>query len=129
VAIFPPIPGETPIDDISELKIKGIRFSRELNLVEAKNILEAAQKYFSGKPTARMAPFDYAWALRLHREMFGKVWDWAGRIRMKPGVNIGVPRAVRCLPRGLASGIMAPSGTAGVATQTGPPFVKLRSPG
>jgi fido (protein-threonine AMPylation protein) len=92
VAGFRPIPGETPIDDISELRIKGIRTRRELNLAEAKNILEAVQKYFSRKPSARLAPFHYAWALRLHREMFGKVWGWAGRIRMKP-VNIGVPPA------------------------------------
>jgi fido (protein-threonine AMPylation protein) len=90
VALFAPIPGETPIDDISELKIKGLRTRRELNLVEAKNILSAVKKYFTRKPSARIAPFDYAWALRLHREMFGKVWGWAGRIRTKT-LNLGVP--------------------------------------
>ena len=88
--LFPPIPGETPIDDASGLKIKGITLRRELSVFEAENIAKVATKYLVGKLTRRKAPFDYSWALRLHREMFGKVWKWAGHLRTE-NLNLGVP--------------------------------------
>jgi Fic-DOC domain mobile mystery protein B len=91
LSFFRTIPGGTPIDDISGLKIKGITLRRQLNLLEAENILKATIKYLLGSPSERTAPFTYSWVLKLHREMFGKVWDWAGLIRTKPGTNIGVP--------------------------------------
>jgi Fic-DOC domain mobile mystery protein B len=84
-------PGETPLD-ISHLKPrlrhKGTR--AEVNKAEARNILKATIKYLARRPTPRKAPFDYAWALRLHREMFGDVWDWGGQIR-KHDLNLGLP--------------------------------------
>lgn len=83
------IPGETPIDDISGLKIKGLSTRGELNQVEAENVRKAIVKYLSGKPTRNLAPFDLSWALKLHKEMFGDVWTWAGEIR-KTDLNIGV---------------------------------------
>jgi fido (protein-threonine AMPylation protein) len=46
-------------------------------------------RYFGGIITADDAPFDYAWFLRLHREMFEDVWEWAGRLR-RSVTNIGV---------------------------------------
>ena len=85
----PAVPGETPIDDISGLKVKGITLRRELNEVEAKNILKATVKYLGGRLSRRAAPFHLSWSLRLHKEMFGDVWRWAGKPREK-GVNIGV---------------------------------------
>lgn len=88
--LLPPIPGETPIDDLSGLLVKGISRRRELNEVEAKNILKALEKYFVGKLSRKVAPFDYCWSLALHREMFGEVWKWAGETR-KHDLNIGVP--------------------------------------
>ncbi len=45
---------------------------------EAENIAIAVTKYLGKRPTRRSAPFSCAWALRLHQEMFGLVWDWAG---------------------------------------------------
>jgi Fic-DOC domain mobile mystery protein B len=81
VAFGPTIPGETPIDDVSELKVKGIARRRELNEYEAKNILKAVIKYLSRRPSRRLAPFDFTWVRKLHREMFGTVWGWAGRLR------------------------------------------------
>ncbi len=84
------IPGETPIEDISGLKVKGISRREELNIHEARNVLKAVEKYLlGGRPTAKTAPFDFTWALRLHREMFGDVWKWAGEVR-KNRTNIGV---------------------------------------
>jgi len=83
------IPGETPIDDISGLKIRGLLTRSELNEVEAQNILKATVKYLAGKPTRTMAPFDLSWALKLHNQMFGDVWTWAGE-RRQTNLNIGV---------------------------------------
>ena len=84
-------PGETPLD-ISHLKPRlrrpGTRAA--VNKAEAKNILKVTIKYLARRPTPRKAPFDYAWALRLHREMFGDVWDWAGQIRTHD-LNLGLP--------------------------------------
>ncbi|HSG73023.1 MAG TPA: Fic family protein, partial [Planctomycetaceae bacterium] len=59
-------------------------------LVEAENIRKVVVKYLAAKPSRRMAPFDLAWGLKLHAEMFGDVWDWAGTPRQKD-LNLGVP--------------------------------------
>ncbi len=90
MAVWNPIPGETPIDDVSGLKIKGITTRRELNAFEAENIQRAVLKYLSRKPMRRSARFDFVWSLKLHREMFGNVWRWAGQTR-KSDTSIGVP--------------------------------------
>ena len=83
------IPGETPLDDISGLKIKGVITRKQLNEVEFLNIATATAKYITTKPSPRKAPFSRKWMLQLHKEMFGKVWKWAGRIRTCR-LNIGV---------------------------------------
>lgn len=83
-----PIPGETPIDP-SGLKVLGVTNRRELSLVEAENVAAAVLKYLGRPITRRSAKFDFTWALKLHREMFGNVWDWAGTIRTEE-TNIGV---------------------------------------
>jgi Fic-DOC domain mobile mystery protein B len=87
--IFEPIPGETPIDDLSGLRIRGITLRRELSEFEAANISQAALKYLAGPPTRRTAPFDFDWCLQLHAEMFGEVWNWAGKVRTEE-LSIGV---------------------------------------
>jgi Fic-DOC domain mobile mystery protein B len=84
------IPGETPIDDISGLKIKGITTRNELNQFEANNIRSAIVKYLGSKPNRKIAPFHFSWALQLHGEMFCDVWKWAG-ITRQSDKNIGVP--------------------------------------
>lgn len=83
------LPGETPLDDLSGLKIKGITTRNQLNEVEARNILKAVIKYLARKPS-RVARFaDFNWYLRLHKEMFGEVWVWAGQPRTC-NLNMGV---------------------------------------
>lgn len=82
------IPGQTPIDDISGLKLRHVRTTAELNAAEAENIRKAAAKYILVRPTRRSARFDVAWMKRLHTEMFGEVWTWAGQFR-KRETNIG----------------------------------------
>lgn len=88
MAFGPPIPGQTPIDDISGLRDRGIRTQGALNAAEAENIRKAVLKYLAAKPTRRAAPFDLAWTRRLHAEMFGEVWAWAGAFRRRE-LNIG----------------------------------------
>ena len=78
--LFDPIDGETPIDP-SFLKIPGITTRAELSVFEMENIRKAHLKYLGRKPTRRMARFDFEWFLRLHREMYCDVWEWAGVIR------------------------------------------------
>lgn len=85
-----PIPGETPIDNVSGLRIKGISTRKELSVYEAENVRKAVVKYLSRKPSRRSARFDFTWCLRLHKEMFGDVWKWAGTLRTSDK-TIGVP--------------------------------------
>lgn len=85
-----PIPGETPIDDISQLLVKGISLRSELNALEAENIRKPIVKYLSRRPSRRAAKFDVSWARKLHGEMFGEVWGWAGTFRTSE-LTIGIP--------------------------------------
>lgn len=89
MAAWNPIPGETPID-ISGLKLTGVTNRRELSIVEAENVRKAIVKYLGGSLTRRMAKFDLSWMLKLHLEMFGDVWKWAGQTR-KINLNLGSP--------------------------------------
>ena len=82
VSDWRPIPGETPIDP-SGLRDRSITTRVELNRAEALNITKAYVKYLAAVPSKRMAPFDYAWLLRLHKEMFCDVWKWAGQPRQR----------------------------------------------
>lgn len=81
------IPGETPID-ISGIKVPSVRNRRQLNIVEAANVLQATRKYLGGPINRRTAPFTFVWTLRVHQQMFCDVWKWAGRIRSDP-LNLG----------------------------------------
>lgn len=85
-----PTPGETPIDDVSGLLLPGVGTRRQLNQAEAENVAVAASKYLVGRITERDAPFTFDWMFGLHREMFGRVWAWAGKPRTV-GLNLGCP--------------------------------------
>jgi Fic-DOC domain mobile mystery protein B len=81
------LPGETPID-VSGLKRKGISTRAELNQAEAENIRKVVVKYLAARPSRRSAPFTLSWARRLHAQMFGEVWKWAGQFRQE-NLNLG----------------------------------------
>src|SRR5690606_18894263 len=81
--------GATPIDDDEGLIPKHITNKGQLDELEFANINQAMQKYFLGKLTDKKAPFDISWLLQVHREMYGKVWQWAGKLRTNE-LNIGV---------------------------------------
>lgn len=83
------LPGETPIDP-SGLKIKGIITRAQLDAAELPGILDAIVKYLEVKPRLRPEKIDYWWSLKLHEEMFGALWSWAGKTR-KINVTPGIP--------------------------------------
>ncbi len=86
-----PIDDATPLDDISGLKLsKSKTYTlREIYDEEALNIANATIKYLSAPPSKKEAPYSYEWLLKLHEEMFGNVWDWAGKLRQSE-LSIGV---------------------------------------
>jgi len=81
----------TPLDDISGLKLDTSKVYTidEIYFYEAKNITKATLKYLSLVPDKKLAPFNFEWLLQLHKEMFGDVWDWAGKLRTVE-LSIGV---------------------------------------
>jgi Fic-DOC domain mobile mystery protein B len=84
-----PVPGQTPLDDLSGLRDRSIRTMAELNAAEARNIRRAIVKYLVSRPNRRTAPFTLPWVIQLHGTMFGEVWTWAGTLRKRES-NIGV---------------------------------------
>lgn len=78
-------------DDISGLKLDTLKkyTMQELYLHEAKNITKATLKYLYLKPSKKLSPFDYGWFLQLHSDMFGDVWEWAGKTRQVE-LSIGI---------------------------------------
>ncbi len=85
------IKGSTYNDDISGLKLDASKqyTLKDIYKYEAKNTGKATLKYLLDKPSKKVAPFTFEWLLQLHLEMFGDVWDWAGKIRQIE-LSIGV---------------------------------------
>jgi len=86
-----PIADATPLDDISGLKLPSdkVYSLKEIYVAEANNIALATIKYLSAPPSKKVAPFSYEWLSSLHEEMFGNVWDWAGKFRQVE-LSIGI---------------------------------------
>jgi len=86
-----PIDDATPLDDISGLKLGSDKLYtlKEIYIVEATNIATATIKYLSAPPSKKVAPFTHEWLSILHEEMFGNVWDWAGKFRQVE-LSIGI---------------------------------------
>lgn len=85
------IKGATYNDDISGLKLDTSKqyTLQDIYFYEAKNITSATLKYLSAIPNSKIATFSFEWFLQLHLEMFGDVWDWAGKLRQVE-LSIGV---------------------------------------
>ena len=82
--------GATPLDpdEIEGLVPTHITTHEELNRLEQQNIVEATQWLES----ARIADvLGLGFLRKLHRQMFGKVWKWAGQFRTS-NKNIGVSK-------------------------------------
>ena len=80
--------GATPLDpdDTYRLKIKHITTRQELDRWEQDNINDALQ-WLGRRRNADILTESFI--KTLHKEMFGKVWKWAGTFR-KSGKNIGI---------------------------------------
>ncbi len=85
------IDNATPLDDISGLKLPKdkVYTLKDIYEAEANNIALATLKYFSSIPSKKIAPFTYEWIQQLHQEMFGNVWEWAGKFRTTE-LSIGI---------------------------------------
>ena len=83
-------PGATPLtpEDLEGLLPKYITTREELNDAEFKNISEASKKYFLSR---KKNEFTIGNLYKIHKEMFGNVWKWAGKKR-KTEKNIGVDK-------------------------------------
>jgi Fic-DOC domain mobile mystery protein B len=81
--------GETLLgeDDRRGLKLSYVTTRGALNEAEQANILEAEAR--ARNPRRKFA-FSEPYLNRLHREMFGNVWKWAGRFRTGD-TNLGRP--------------------------------------
>ena len=86
-----PIDDATPLDDTSGLILPNdkVYSLKEIYVAEANNIAIATIKYLSAPPSKKIAPFSYEWLPKLHEEMFGNVWDWAGKFRQVE-LSIGI---------------------------------------
>lgn len=85
--IFAGSPGSTPLpaEDQKGLRLSWITTRQELNEAEQINIL-------AGRAWAMRSRVDLTeerYLLRLHQRMFGDVWSWAGKFRLRE-TNIGV---------------------------------------
>jgi len=88
MTIFDYIEGATPLshDEAEGLLLPHITNRGELDRWELDNIAEAEKWAFRRKPKELLS-LDFT--CRLHKKMFGNVWQWAGKFR-NSGKNIGV---------------------------------------
>lgn len=83
--------GATPLDldEAVGLIPTHVTTREELNRLEQENIVEAMQWLNTSRLKSIL---DEAFIRKLHRQMFGRVWKWAGKFRTSDK-NIGVPKA------------------------------------
>ena len=76
-------PGATPLseEDIAGLKPANITTQGELNEAEAENIIREQEWALRSRTSKLLEMLCDDYLLRLHKEMFGDVWKWAGKIR------------------------------------------------
>lgn len=73
--------GATPISDYSGLKPTWVRNMRDLNRVEAENIILAQKKFLANPVDDPKNWFNVTDLRRIHKAMFRDVWEWAGSYR------------------------------------------------
>ena len=82
-------PGATPLsgDDLAGLKLSWVTTQGDLNRAEADNILQGRSWAFRRRGTRWYLTTEQ---LRiLHSRMFGDVWKWAGKVRLRQA-NVGI---------------------------------------
>ena len=86
------IPGQTPLDEDEKegLLIRTISTRGELDEFEQANIEDALEWTMAGHFAADTILTE-EFVMRVHKKMFGKVWNWAGTKR-RSNKNIGVDK-------------------------------------
>ena len=84
-------PGATPLteEDLQGLKIPSVTTQGQINEVEAANIIRGQEWALRARIIRMPEMLSDEFLLRLHRQMFGEVWKWAGQYR-RTNTNIGV---------------------------------------
>ncbi len=82
--------GATPIADASGLKLAHVLTYSDLCAAEAENILAAAGIHLSRRKNPSRPWFNDEYIRKVHRDMFGLVWEWAGMYKTRQ-TNFGVP--------------------------------------
>jgi Fic-DOC domain mobile mystery protein B len=72
--------GATPFD-ADGLRLPHARTLQQIHEAEAENILIAYRKYLRRRSNPGRAWLTEEFIRRAHRDMFGAVWEWAGRYR------------------------------------------------
>lgn len=85
--------GATPIADCSGLIPKWVHSLEDLNRVEAENIVYAQKKYLTKRTLNSKEWFHTEQLKKIHRDMFGDVWEWAGKYR-RSTTSIGINPAL-----------------------------------
>lgn len=78
---FQQLQGATLVHDVSGLKPQWVKTQRQLNQVESENIFQAMRRYVLGKRRSADQWFHPSTLRRIHRDMLGDVWTWAGEYR------------------------------------------------
>ncbi|MBI2062011.1 MAG: mobile mystery protein B [Nitrospirae bacterium] len=81
--------GATPLTDVSGLLLENVATLDALNVVESANILDATREHLRRRHGSKRRWITVAYLLRVHRDMYGEVWRWAGEIR-RTEKNIGI---------------------------------------
>ncbi|WP_256753855.1 mobile mystery protein B [Mesorhizobium sp. Mes31] len=91
--IFTPLAAATPIqpDDQKKLIPTWIQSRDDLNVAEEDNIA-GGLAWAHRRKLKPLAVATDAFSRKLHKAMFGKVWNWAGEYRRVELDGIGVPR-------------------------------------
>ena len=81
-------PGATPLtaDDMRGLKLRHVTTREQLDEVEQANVAQGLRWLAR---TRRGNILDDAFVRKLHRQLFGDVWEWAGTYRVREK-NIGI---------------------------------------
>lgn len=89
--LLPDGEGHTPLgeDDIEGLRPTYITTRAELNAAEQDNVAHALMLVAPSSPERVL---DHVYLRRLHKQMFGDVWNWAGQYRHRE-MNIGIDPA------------------------------------
>ncbi|MBI5630078.1 MAG: mobile mystery protein B [Elusimicrobia bacterium] len=81
--------GATPIEDASGLLVEGVVTYADLSEKETENIIRAVDEHLRLRKRRMDVWLTEDYVRLVHRDMFDRVWEWAGRYR-DAELNIGV---------------------------------------